>query len=228
MYAPTIERGHGPGEEVEDPPAPGGPGVVRPSPAGRQEDEGGIERDGRNGCAGAGRRTLYPQRGVGGQEQRREGEDDGEPGGNETDTADQPPESSPQAPGAEGGQLGRRRPGQQVGGRDAVLELGGGEPMVVLDAELAKQGDVGRRPTESDDADAPPLPAILESGTLSLAGSGTIEIGVVGHGSRSECRGCPDRGTPTTGADWRDTTTCGGLCLALGYSPTNAGLMMTR
>src|SRR5437763_1005701 len=61
-------------------------------------------------------------------------------------------------PGAQAGELGGRRPGQQVAGGDRVLGLAGGDPPAPLHAQLAQEQDVGRRPTEPDRSQPPPLP----------------------------------------------------------------------
>ena len=79
------------------------------------------------------------------------------PGDDEAEPADEGSGPASQPPRAEDGQLGRRRPGQQVAGGDGVLELGGRHPFPVVDAQLAQQGDVGRRPAEPDAADPAPL-----------------------------------------------------------------------
>ena len=122
-------RRHAARQQVAGPPdpAPGGPGPARQ--AGRdQPDGGGRAPPPGTAAPGAGRGAPDPQRRAGGQEQRRQGQDDDQAGHDEAGPADQRAGRAAQPPGAEDGQLGRGRAGQQVGGRDAVLELGRGQP----------------------------------------------------------------------------------------------------
>src|SRR6185437_10756596 len=49
-------------------------------------------------------------------------------------------------------------PGNRLVERDGVLELVGGQPAPVLDAEFVQESDMGRGASETDDPDAAPLP----------------------------------------------------------------------
>ena len=87
------------------------------------------------------------------QEDRRERQDEREPGNDEAQPAEESADRPPQAPRAVDGQLGRGRAGQEVGGGDGVLELLRLDPLSLLDAHAAEQGDVGRRSAEPDAAE---------------------------------------------------------------------------
>ena len=119
--------------------------------------EGGLGSDRWNGRAGAGGCSFYPERRVGGQKQRRQGQDHDEAGHDETDAADYRAGRAGEAPGAEDRELGRCGAGQQVGGGDAVFELVGRQPAALFHAELAQQRDVGGRTAESDASEPGPL-----------------------------------------------------------------------
>ncbi len=73
-----------------------------------------------------------------------------------------PPRIAPgrtaQPPGAEDGQLGRGRAGQQVAGGQPVLEVVRRQPLPVRHAQLAQQRDVRGRAAEPDAADPAPFP----------------------------------------------------------------------
>ena len=109
--------------------------------------------------------AAHPQRGTGdpvgrmaGEEEGRERNDEPESGDYETEPTEDRAGPSPQTPGAEDGQLGRRRTGQEVGRCDGILELDRPEPALPLDAELTQHADVGGRSAEPGATDAPPLP----------------------------------------------------------------------
>ena len=117
-----------------------------------------MHRNGGDRGAGAGAGAPDPRRRVAVQEQRRQGEDQHEPGDDEAEPADERSRSATQAPRAEDRELRRGRSGKEVARGDGILELGGLEPAVALDAELAEQRDVRRRAAEADASDAAPLP----------------------------------------------------------------------
>ena len=64
----------------------------------------------------------------------REGQDQDQPRDDEAHPADDGTDPAAQPPGAEDGQLRRRRTGQEVGGGDGVFELLGVDPVPLLDA----------------------------------------------------------------------------------------------
>ena len=107
---------------------------------------------------GAGSGAEHPQRRGTGQEQRRQGQDHDQPGHDERGPADQRAGAAAEPPGAEDRQLGGRRAGQQVAGRDRVLELPCVQPLPALDTQFPQQLDVGGRAAEPDAADPAPLP----------------------------------------------------------------------
>jgi hypothetical protein len=92
-----------------------------------------------------------------GQEERRQGQDDRQTGEDEADPTDHRSEAAPKTPAAVDRQLGGGRSGQEIGCRDAVFELVGGEPSPLLHAQPAEESDVGWGTAEPDDPDAAPL-----------------------------------------------------------------------
>ena len=147
-----------PGHQVTEPPHPPGAVVVGPSPPGGHEAGRGPDGYGGHRRAGAGRRSPDPQRRMGGEEDGGQGQDDEESRSDETDSPDEGAEAAAEAPGAEDGELRRRRSRQHVGRRHAVLELAGREPPVLVDAEPTEQRHMGGRSAEADDPDPGPLP----------------------------------------------------------------------
>ena len=157
QHQPGAEGGRGERAQgrVDDQP----PAVrARPAaPGGGGEAQPGVDRDGRHRGPGPGAGPAQPVGRRAGQEERRQRHDQHEPGEDEAEAADDGPGAPAQRPGAVDGQLGRRRPGQEVGRRDRVLEPACLEPAPALHAKLAQQRDVRRRPAEADDADPAPL-----------------------------------------------------------------------
>jgi len=88
---------------------------------------------------------------------RRERDDQQEAGQDEREAAGERASPPADALRAVDGELRRRRPREQLCGRVRILELPGVDPAASLDAQLAQERHVGRRPAESDDAQAPPL-----------------------------------------------------------------------
>ena len=146
-----------PGQEVGDPAGLDGSPAPGPVPAGWEQAKGGVKRHRRYGGTSPCGCTEDPQRRTGGEKERRKGQDDGQAREDETDPTDDRPEATPEAPGTVDRQLGRGRAREQIGGRDAVLELVGREPLPFVDAQLPEEGDVGRRAPEPDGSDASPL-----------------------------------------------------------------------
>ncbi len=160
--------------QVGQPPPPGRPLLTSPLPAGRQQADGGADRDGGHRRARPGRRAEDPGRQVARQEQGREAQDDDQAGNDEAGAAQQGPGQPAQPPGTEDRQLRGGRAGEQVGGGDPVFELAVRQPGAVLDAELAEQGDMRGRPAEADDSDAGPF--ARDGGQADPRG------GLLGHG----------------------------------------------
>ena len=133
------------------------PRAVARATAGSIEIGTGPHRDGGDGGTRPAAGAEDPGRRCAGEEQRREAEDQHEPGSDER----APPTIAPTGPATrqarEDRELGRRRTGQQVAGRDRVFELCGVDPPLPLDAQLAQQRDVRRWAAEPDAADPSPL-----------------------------------------------------------------------
>jgi hypothetical protein len=91
------------------------------------------------------------------QEQRRQRQDNNQAGDDEAHAADDGADRTGQSPRTKDRELRRCRPRQQRRRRDPVLELGLGQPRVLLDAQPAQQRNVRRRPAEAGDADAAPF-----------------------------------------------------------------------
>ncbi len=160
----------------------------RAAPAGRHQADRGGRCDGWDRCARSARRPCHGGWRVRREEQRGQAEDYREPRQDEARTADEDSGRARQPPRAVHRELGRGGPWQQIRGRDAVLELLGGQPATLLDAQRAEQRDVGGRAAEADAAHPQPLagnrretdralvrrPAVTHSGTVatpSVAGT---------------------------------------------------------
>jgi hypothetical protein len=116
------------------------------------------------------------------QEQRSERQDDDEPRQDEARAAGDRSPGAREPPGAEDRQLRRGRSWQQVGGRDTVLEFLGRQPVPLLDAQLAEQGDMRRRAAEPDAPDPAPLADDREqadAGAFRLTGNAVSRPGSV-------------------------------------------------
>ena len=222
-------RGHGPGEEVKDPPGPGGPGAARPSPAGRQEDEGGIaaRRPERPRPAPA----AAPCTQSGGWADRNNAERArmmASPGA----MKQTPPISPPSRP--------RKRQAQKMAswvdagpGRRLVAEMPSSNSGAVSQWWSSTQSWRSRAmwaggPPNPMTPMRPHSPRFSREERCRWPGQSRSRLGLWDTVAAVNAAGVRTGGTPTIGADWRDTTTCGGLCLAVGYSPTNAGLMGRR
>ena len=146
---------------------------VRASPPARAEQRPArLHGDRRDGGPGAGSGAEHPQRRGTGQEQRRQGQDHDQPGHDERGPADQRAGAAAEPPGAEDRQLGGRRAGEQVAGRDRVLELPCVQPLPAIDAQFPQQLDVGGRAAEADAADPAPLPQHRGQGHPRRRGAG--------------------------------------------------------
>ena len=130
-----------------------------------------------------------------GQEHRRQGEDEDQPGNDEADPTYDGTGRPPQPPSAEDGQLRRRRTRQHVGGGNAILEFTGVDPPALFDAQTPEQGDVGGRTAEADTADSGPLPG--DGGQRHPGCSRRAIIGGLAHG---------DSGSRTSSANTRNWT----------------------
>ena len=111
-----------------------------------------------------------------------------------------PPTSAPrqaaEPPGAEDGQLGRCRAGEQVGGGDGVLELGLVHPRLALDDEPAQHGDVRGGPPKPVQPmrphSRPPCRGRCRDGRRAVGSSGVVRHAPCWHarigrpGTRSE------------------------------------------
>ncbi len=136
-----------------------GPAAADASPAGGDQPRRRAQGDRRHGGAGAGGRAEHPGRRAAGETEDRQRDDEHQPGHDEADAAADSTNRPPQPPGAEDGQLGGGRSRQQVGGRDAVLELLGSHPAALLDAEATQQGDVRASHAAATDDRCVPLRA---------------------------------------------------------------------
>src|SRR6266545_3490622 len=129
---PRADRGRR--GETEDhvghPTNPAIAGSARPTPAGGRERHRGRDRYGRDGD---------------------------EPWKDEAGSADHRTEAAAEAPGAVHGELRRGGAREEVGGGDAVFELGSRQPSALFDAQLAEERDVRGRAAEPDAADPCPL-----------------------------------------------------------------------
>ena len=194
---PTVAAATPPGQRVDDPAGPPG----RADPARRQlagiEPEGRIDRHGRHRRAGP---SAAPLTQVGGLRARGTAAARPMMSASPGQMKQAPPTSAPgsaaQAPGAEDGELCRRRPGKQVRGRDGILELGLAQPALALDGRDARSMAmwVGGPPNPVQPM-RPHCAAIVPretSGRASGAGS-------VGEGS-SGSSGMPHVGMPTLGS----------------------------
>jgi hypothetical protein len=85
-------------------------------------------------------------------------EDEHQAGQDERRTARQGTAGTADTPRAEDRELSGRRTGQQVAGGQRVLEFGGVQPLLPLDAQITQQPDVRRRAAEPDAADPAPFP----------------------------------------------------------------------
>src|SRR5205823_3457357 len=86
-----------------------------------------------------------------------EGEDEHETRDDEGKATDGGADGAGDSPCGEDRKLGRCRAGQQVARRDGVLEFLRGEPVLAVDAQVPKEGDVRGRAPESGAADPAPL-----------------------------------------------------------------------
>src|SRR5215475_161824 len=172
QHQPGTKGGGGgrPGDQVTQP--------ARRLPAALPARAGqtGARVDGhrRDRSTSTGARAQYPQRRRGAKEQDRQRQDNDQSGDDERGTPDQRPRPAAQPPGAEDRELGGCRAGQQVAGRDRVLELLGVQPFAALHAQVAQQPDVRRRAAEPDAADPPPLPQDRSQGHPRRFGGGRL------------------------------------------------------
>ena len=113
--------------------------------------------DGGHRRAGAGARAADPERRRMPEEHDREQQDEHDGGEHESQPADDRPERSAHAIGAEDRELRGARAGQEATGGVGVLELVRVHPVPAIHHQAAQQHDVRRRPSEADDADARPL-----------------------------------------------------------------------
>ncbi len=160
----------------------GEPAQARPRAAGARDGEASGRLHGHGGDRGArpGARAADPRRRRPGQEERREREDEDEPGQHERQAPGHGARRTAYPPGAEDRGLRRRRAREEVARRERVLELGVGEPAAALDAELAQERDVGRGASEADEADAAPRPDDgAERGSDGLHGRGVSPIAII-------------------------------------------------
>ena len=154
---PASALAAAPAGRVDGPAAVAG-GAGRPAPRRRRQVERRPQRDRGHGRPAARAGGPHPVRRRRGQEQPCQGDDDRQAGKDEPGAADERPAASRRRGRAEDRELGRRRPREQVAGRDRVFELVGRDPPAALDAKLAQEHDVGRRPAEPDHAQPRPLP----------------------------------------------------------------------
>ena len=128
-----------------------------PFPAGRGQPPRRVQRHRGHRRPRAGRGAEDPIGRVAGQEDRRQRQDEHQSGDDEAQPAEDGADRPAQPPRAVDGQLRRCRAGEEVRGGDGVFELLGLDPLSLLDAHAAEQGDVGRGTPEPDATETEPL-----------------------------------------------------------------------
>ena len=150
--------------DIGEPPEPRCASSSGPPPATGDQSHGRCECHRRYCGARTGCSPQHHSRWMAGEEHGGEGDDDRQAGTDEGEPTEQRSRDAGDPPGAEDRQLRGRGAGQQIGCRDAVLEVVSGQPPLLFDAEPTKHGDVRRGTAETQYADPAPL---LEDGARS-------------------------------------------------------------
>jgi len=116
-----------------------------------------MERDCGHRCSCARAGAERPPRRRAREEECGKREDEDQPRDDERRPAQEPAEPAAKTPRAVDRELGRGRTGEEVAGGERVFEVRRRQPAPLVDAELAQQRDMCRRPAEADAADPAPL-----------------------------------------------------------------------
>ena len=144
-------------QAVEDPTGLLGSSPPYAGPAGWDQRGRRVHRHGGDRRSGASCCCEHRLGRVTSQKKGGQGKDHNEPRDDEANSAEHGCETAAEPPGAIDGELSGCRTGEQVGGGHAVFELTSRDPTSLVHAEPSQQGDVGRRATEADAAEASPL-----------------------------------------------------------------------